>query len=67
MLYTDFLSNNRVHTYSDTFKIRQLDTGIIYDDAIDTASHEYDETDIPLDDVELTDEDALKIITGVSE
>lgn len=41
MLYTEFLSNNRIHTYSDTFKIRQLDTGIIYDDAIDTVSHEY--------------------------
>lgn len=67
MLYTEFLSNNRIHTYSDTFKIRQLDTDIIYDDAIDIVSHEYEETDIPLDDVELTDEDALKIITGVSE
>ena len=33
-------------TYSDTGKkIRQIDTGDVYIDAIDIVSHEYEETD----------------------
>lgn len=60
---------NRTHTYSDTYKIRQLETGVIYDDAVDTILHQYEETDIPLekqyDEVEDMRE-ALKTI-GINE
>ena len=39
------------HTYSDEhFKIRQLDTGFIYDEAYDVVHHEYEETDIKIED-----------------
>lgn len=44
---------NYIHTYSDQkMKIRQVQTGIIYDDAIDVASagYTYTETDIPIED-----------------
>lgn len=41
------------HTYSDAgYKIRQDDTGVIYDDAVDPidSTRTYTETDIPIDD-----------------
>jgi hypothetical protein len=42
-----------IHTYSDAkLKIRQIDTGIVYDDAMDLKEypHEYEETDEPIVD-----------------
>lgn len=65
MLYTEILADGRMHTYSDTFKIRQVETDAIYDDAVDVLHHEYDETDIPLEDVEVTDSEFREIIEGV--
>lgn len=53
MIKTQTLVDGRVRTYSDTgFRIRQLDTGMIYDDAVDSVPHEYEETDelIPVPD-----------------
>ena len=43
-----------VKTQSDTFKIRQKKTGLIFDVAIDpvSAKRKYEETDIPLPKVE---------------
>lgn len=54
-------------TASDTYKIRQIETGNIYEDAMDVmpCAYTYEETDIPLGDGgELTAEEALEIILG---
>ena len=40
-------------TFSDNgFRIRQIETGIVYDEAVDIAesTYTYEETDIPIDD-----------------
>lgn len=35
-----------IHTYSDTgYRIKQVDTGLIYDDAMDIEEKEYTETE----------------------
>ncbi|MBQ4447437.1 MAG: hypothetical protein II897_04000 [Clostridia bacterium] len=60
MIQTQTLADGRVRTYSDSgFRIRQLDTGMIYDDAVDSVPHEYEETDelIPVPDY---DDDATE-------
>ena len=49
------------HTFSDAgYKIRQDDTGDIYDDAVDPIDsiRTYTETDIPIDDDETGDDPA---------
>ena len=59
--------NDRIYTYSDIgMKILQNETGIIYEDAMDTlnSGYTYTETDIPIEEVELTDTEALNIIMG---
>lgn len=58
-----------VRHYSDSYvKIRQIETNILYNDAIDLVPcpYTYEETNIPIDDDELTSEEALDIITGVT-
>lgn len=60
-------SENLVRTYSDRhMKIRQEQTGNIYDEAVDVESmgYTYAETDIPIHDEELTDTEALNVIMG---
>lgn len=52
MLKTEILDNNLIRHYSDeNFKIKQIETGIIYDEAIDVmpCRYTYEETDIPID------------------
>lgn len=50
MIRTETMDDGRIHTWSDTgYKIRQ-ETGIVYDDAVDSVPHTYTETDIPVDD-----------------
>jgi hypothetical protein len=39
------------YTYSDTFKIRKVGTDEIYEDAMDVLDFQYEETDIPLEQV----------------
>lgn len=41
-----------LHTYSNKYKIRQIETGCIYDDAMDIipCAYTYEETNIPLED-----------------
>lgn len=49
MIKTETLADGRVRTYSDAgFRIRQIETGIIYDNAVDSVPHEYEETDEPI-------------------
>lgn len=66
MIRTEII-DNRIHTYSDAgMKIQQEQTGIVYDDAIDVPSkgYTYVETNIPIEDGEITAEEALNILLG---
>lgn len=50
MIVIEKLEDGRTYTYSDKgMKIKQ-ETGIIYDIAIDTIEHSYEETDIPIEE-----------------
>lgn len=56
-----------IRHYSDAgFKIRQIETGDLYNDAVDVlpCQYTYEETDEPVDDVELSAEEALEILLG---
>lgn len=57
-----------VKTYSDKgYMIRQIETGYLYEEATDPVDmhREYEETDISVGgDEEISDSDALSIITG---
>lgn len=60
---------DRIRHYSDkNMKIRQIETGIIYHDAVDIVPcpYTYEETDEPIDDrsVEISAQEALDIILG---
>lgn len=60
------MREDRVYTYSDAgMKILQVETGIVYEDALDVpeSGYTYTETDIPIED-ELSDSEALNIIMG---
>lgn len=55
-----------VYTYSDAgMKILQIETGIVYEDALDVpeSGYTYTETNIAIED-EITDSEALSIIMG---
>lgn len=55
--------------YSDAgVKIRQIETGTLWNDAVDVVpcAYTYEETDIPIDDFELDDSEALSILVGDS-
>lgn len=73
MIQTEtFEKNGRtlVRTYSDTGHMIQQDgTGAIYSEAVDPVEmgRTYTETDELAPDTELSAEEALNIITGVSE
>lgn len=53
MLKEEYIEDGkRVRHYSDEdFKIRQIETGVVYDDAVDVVPcrYTYEETDIPID------------------
>lgn len=60
---------DRIRHYSDEgYKIRQIETGSIYDDAIDVVPcrYTYEETDIPVED-EIEADEALRILMGEAE
>ena len=59
--------NGRIRHYSDAgFKIRQIETGVLYDDAVDVlpCRYTYGETDEPISEEPLSAEDALDILLG---
>ena len=73
MIQTEMVED-RIRHYSDAgLKIKQIETGIIYDDAVDVlpCRYTYEETDIPREDIdddpEIQDSRALRIITGEEE
>ncbi len=62
---------DRERRYSDLgYKIRQIETDILYDDAVDVIlkdgkiGYTYEETNIPISDVPLDPQEALDIIFG---
>lgn len=60
-------TGNLVRHYSDSgMLIRQVETGNLYSDAVDAVPcrYTYEETDTPVPDIELSAEEALKIIVG---
>ena len=64
MIKTETRTDGLVYTYSDVGKkIQKIGTDEIYDTAIDlpNAGYTYAETDV---DSEITDSEALEIITG---
>ena len=66
MIQTEMIGD-RVHTYSDAgMKIRQEQTGIVYEDAMDVpeAGYTYTETDEPVSEVDIDDTEALNILLG---
>lgn len=53
--HSDFFDEDMYRTYSDEgFKIRQIETDTLYDEAIDLESknYTYEETDVPIEDEE---------------
>lgn len=68
MILTELVDNEtRIRHYSDQYlKIRQVETGVVYDDAVDylPCAYTYEETDIPIEDEEATPEEALDILLG---
>lgn len=68
MIITEYIKiENRERRYSDlNMKIRQVETGYLYDDAVDVipCPYTYEETDIPIEDNELDPQEALDIIFG---
>ncbi len=59
----------RVRHYSDNYMmIRQIETGNLYEDAVDyiPCIYTYEETDQPIEEDEISDSEALRIITGVT-
>lgn len=73
MIRTETIGD-RVRTYSDTgLKLRQLETGILYDDAVDVLGlYTYEETDQPIDEINADDDteqmaEAARILLGMKE
>lgn len=72
MIKTEDLKS-RIRHYSDVgYKIRQIETGVLYDDAVDVlpCKYTYEETDklIPVEDASFEDKaEAYDILMGVSE
>lgn len=68
MIITEYIEiENRERRYSDlNMKIRQIETGNLYDDAVDVipCPYIYEETNIPVEGNELSAQEALDIIFG---
>jgi hypothetical protein len=66
MLQTETI-NDRVRHYSDSnMMLRQIETGALYEDAVDIAPcpYTYEETDMPIESDSLEPQTALDIIMG---
>lgn len=68
MIQTEMIGERILHYSDQNMKIRQIETGKLYEDAIDVmpCRYTYEETDIPIpvDDEEIDDNEALNIILG---
>ena len=62
----DWEGRSLTKTYSDAgFMVRQIETGDLYEEATDPTetNRAYEETDIPVEQEEISADDALHIIT----
>lgn len=68
MICTNMLNEGKlIHTYSDSgMWLLQTDTGVVYTEAVDVypTAHTYTETEPEYSDDEISDTEALEIITG---
>lgn len=68
MIQTEMIGERILHYSDRNMKIRQIETGKLYEDAIDVmpCQYTYEETDIPIpvDDEEIDENEALNIILG---
>lgn len=68
MIQAEMIGERILHYSDQNMKIRQIETGKLYEDAIDVmpCPYTYEETDIPIpvDDEEIDDNEALNIILG---
>lgn len=68
MIQTEMIGERILHYSDQGMKIRQIETGKLYEDAIDVmpCPYTYEETDIPIpvDEEEIDDNEALNIILG---
>ena len=68
MIQTEMIGERILHYSDQNMKIRQIETGKLYEDAIDVmqCQYTYEETDIPIpvDDEEIDENEALNIILG---
>lgn len=71
MIVEEIISETLVRHYSDKgMKIKQEETGSVYDEAVDVipCRYTYTETDIPIDDQTIEDKaEAYDILMGVDE
>lgn len=68
MIIEEMVGDRIRHVSDSGFKIRQIETGAIYDDALDIVPcpYTYEETDEPIDEMaaDISAEEALDIILG---
>ena len=67
MVRNEITEDGRIRHYSDAgYKIRQIETGNVYDDAVDyvPCRYTYEETNEFIPESEIGALEALKIITG---
>lgn len=70
MIKEEMLTPQIVRHYSDAgMKIRQIETGNIYDDAADIipCRYTYEETEEPIEETEATADEVVAILTGEAE
>ena len=68
MIQTEMVEG-RIRHYSDNgMMIRQIETGVLYEDAVDyvPCKYTYEETDEPVSDYEIEPQEALEILMGGS-
>ena len=66
MIRSEIIDNTVVRHWSDAgVKLRQIETDTLWNDAVDVlpCAFTYEETDIPVDDEDIDDSEALRIIT----
>ena len=66
MIQTE-VAEGRIKHYSDMgVMIRQIETGNLYEDAVDyiPCIYSYEETDEPIEDAEISNDEAMRIIIG---
>ena len=68
MIQFEYVENGeRIRHFSDMdMKIRQVETGVLYEDAVDylPCRFTYEETDIPIDETDATAEELVQILLG---